>query len=134
MSRTRKFLGAFALSLLASAAVVGSVAAQDAPAAQADHSGARAFFKSLSPEQKMMLFVQMHNDTANMTDDQKHAYREQQHAKFAAMTDTDRAKLASDLQSKWNALPDDQKAQIKQQVAEYRAQRMGHMQGGSGGQ
>jgi hypothetical protein len=129
-------LGVLAVSLLASAALVDSALAQNQPApAQGENSGGGHphVFSFLTPEERMMMFVQMHEATASMTDDQKQAYRQQQRDKFMAMSDTDKQKFAADLQAKWNALPPDKQAEIKSQMEAYRAQRMQQQGGGSGG-
>src|SRR5262249_54435450 len=104
----------------------------DQPAAQGQEGGGRGhFFSFLTPEERMMMFVEMRQATASMTDDQKHAYRQAQRDKFMAMSDADKQKFAADLQAKWNALPPDKQAEIKAQMDAYRAQRM--QQGGAGG-
>jgi hypothetical protein len=127
-------LATLAVSLLASAAAVGDALAQNQPAPTEQNGGARPhLFGFLTPEERMMMFVQMHQATANMTDDQKQAYRQQQREKFIAMSDSDKQKFAADLQAKWNALPADKQAEIKSQVEAYRAQRMQQMQGTGGG-
>lgn len=124
-----------AAALLAAPAGLASACAQDAqtqgePQGGGEHHG---LFRMLSPEQRMMLFVQMHKETAGMTDDQKQAYREQQREKFRAMSDSDRQQFASELQAKWDALPPDQQQQIREQVQAFRAQRMQQMQQMQGG-
>ena len=139
MSRSKMILATLALSLLASSAAVDGALAQNQSTQTEGQNGSGGhphFFSFLTPEERMMMFVQMHQATANMTDDQKQAYRQQQREKFMAMSDTDKQKLAADLLAKWNALPADKQAEIKSQVEAYRAQRMQQMQGqgGNGGQ
>ncbi len=138
MSHQKSILGVLALSLLASVAIADGALAQSPPAQTQDQNGGGGhphFFSFLTPEERMMMFVQMHQATAGMSDDQRHAYREQQRDKVMAMSDSDKQKFAADLQAKWNALPPDKQAEIKSQVEAYRAQRMQQMQGagGSGG-
>lgn len=94
----------------------------------AGHGGGMMAF--LTPEERMMLFTQMRDATANMTDDQRMAYRKSQRDKFMAMSDTDKQKLAADLKAKWDALPADQKAQIQQQMEQFRGGR--HIDHGGG--
>ena len=136
MSRSKMILATLALSLLASSAAVDGALAQNQSTQTEGQNGAGGhphFFSFLTPEERMMMFVQMHQATANMTDDQKQAYRQQQREKFMAMSDTDKQKFAADLLAKWNALPADKQAEIKSQVEAYRAQRMQQMQGAGGG-
>jgi hypothetical protein len=90
-------------------------------------------FQSLSPQQRMMMFVEMHQATANMTDDQRHAYHQSERQRFMAMNDGDRLHYAAKLQADWDALPLDQKAQIKQQMHEFRQERMQQHQDQQGG-
>ena len=98
MSRPKTILATLAMSLLASTAVIGGALAQNQPAQTQDQSGGGGrghFFSFLTPEERMMMFVQMHQATASMTDDQKQAYRQQQREKFMAMSDTDKQKFAA---------------------------------------
>lgn len=135
MPSPKMILATVALSLLASAAVVDGAIAQDQPAQSQDQGGGHHHvFAFLTPEERMMMFVQMHEATANMSDDQKDAYRHSQRDKFMAMSDSDKQKFAADLQAKWNALPPDKQAEIKSQMEAYRAQRMQQQGGGNGGQ
>jgi hypothetical protein len=136
MTRPKMIFATFALSLLASAAAIDCALAQNQPAPAQGESGGSGHphvFSFLTPEERMMMFVQMHEATANMTDDQKQAYRQQQRDKFMAMSDTDKQKFAADLHVKWNALPADKQAEIKSQMEAYRAQRMQQQGGGNGG-
>lgn len=135
MLSPKMILATVALSLLASAAVIDGAIAQDQPAQTQDQGGGHHhFFAFLTPEERMMMFVQMHEATANMSDDQKEAYRHSQRDKFMTMSDNDKQKFAADLQAKWNALPPDKQAEIKSQVEAYRAQRMQQQGGSNGGQ
>ena len=85
----------------------------------------------LTQNERMMLFVEMLQNTQGMTDDQRMALREAQRAKLEAMSDADKKQFAADLDTQWNALPADQKAQIEQKLAQFHGRRHG---GGQGGQ
>jgi hypothetical protein len=120
MTRSKLLFSALAAAFLA---VCVPASAQPGPPPQQGHwqghgGGMMAF---LTPEERMMLFVEMRQATANMTDEQRMAYRKAQHDKFMAMSDADKQKLAADLLAKWNALPADQKAQIQQDMGQFRA-------------
>lgn len=108
--------------LLSSAAFADTALAADAPApaAMGGHGAMRGF---LSPEERMMLFVDAAKATAGMTDDQKHAYRDKRRADFMAMSDADRAKMKADLAARWAALSADQKASITAKFEAWRAAR-----------
>lgn len=69
----------------------------------------------------MMMFVDMHKETAGMSGEHRRALRESQRQKFASMTDSERQQFAEKLQSEWDAMPADQKESIKLQVARWRA-------------
>jgi hypothetical protein len=122
MSFSKFIPAAFAAALLVS----GAAMAQDQSAPQSateqgeHHEGP---FHMLSPEQKMMLFVQMRDETANMSDDQKHDYRHAQRDKFMAMSDSERQQFAQNLQAKWDALSPDKQADIRSQMQAWRQQR-----------
>ncbi len=125
MLLSRIIPAAFAATVLASAGAYAQ-ADQGAPPSQGEHQQGEhqpGPFHMLSPEQRMMLFVQMRDDTANMTDDQRYAYRHQQRDKFMAMSDSERQEFAQNLQAKWDALPAAKQADIKQQMEAFRAQR-----------
>lgn len=128
MTRSKPLFTALAAAFLV---VCVPAAAQSGPPPQQGHWQGRGggMMSFLSPEQRMMLFVEMRDETANMSDDQRMAYRKAQHDRFMAMSDADKQRLAADLQAKWNALPPDQKAQIQQQMEQYRSS---HPMGGRG--
>jgi len=128
MLLSRAILPAFAAAFLATASFAADAPLQPAP--HGDHDG--GFMHFLTPDQRMMLFAESHQDTAGMTDDQRHASREAQRAKITAMSDADRQKFAADLQAKWDALSVDQKAKIQQDMETFRASHpmMGHDHGG----
>jgi Spy/CpxP family protein refolding chaperone len=136
MSFSRILLAAAAVACLAgsaSAQTPAENAAQSPPPAGGGMGGGghgmmRGMF---TPEERMMLMVDMHKATANMTDDQKQAYRKQQRQQFMAMSDADRAKYKADLDTRWAALPPDQKAAIQQRMQDFMAKRA---QGDGGGQ
>jgi len=108
-----------AFSLLASTLLL-SHSAFARPASDAQHEGRGGFFRSLSPQQKMMFFVDMRKATAGMTDEQRQAYRLERRQKFAAMGDNEKRQFAVKLQSEWDALPADQKNEIRQQAMAWR--------------
>jgi hypothetical protein len=88
--------------------------------AEAGHGGMHGMF---TPEERMMLFADMFKATANMTDDQKHAFRHEQRDRIMAMSDADRAKFKADLDSRWNALSADQKAALTAKMQDLSAAR-----------
>jgi hypothetical protein len=77
----------------------------------------------LTPEERMMMFADMSKATANMTDDQKHAYRHEQRDRIMAMSEADRFRFKADLDARWNALPADQKADMTAKMQTFRAAR-----------
>ena len=79
------------------------------------------FMGSLTPEQRMMRFELMRQQTANLTDDQRHAWRDAERAKFEAMSEADKQKYAASLTAQWNALPADQKAEIQKRSEQFHA-------------
>jgi hypothetical protein len=121
-----------AVSLLAAPTFAVAPAVADTTQDGGGHHGS-GFFRSMSPEARMMMFVEMRRATANMSDDQKQAYRQDQRAKFMAMSDADKQQYVARLESEWNALPADQKSQIQQQMQEWRSEHHDH-DGGHGGQ
>ena len=110
----------FAIALLAAACVPAVIAA--AQLSPDTPHGRPGLFQALSPEQRMMMFVDMRKDTAGMTSDQRHAYRENQRQKFAAMTGAEKQQLSAKLQSEWDSLSPDQKADFEQRFAEWRVE------------
>lgn len=130
MRGPRRYL--FILAVLAGACVPAAIAAAELASDATPPRGA-GFFRTLSPQQKMMMFVDMRKATAGMTDDQKRLYRQGQRQKFAAMTDSERQEFAAKLQAEWDSLPDDQKESIKQQVMGWRAQHASRDGGGGEG-
>ena len=88
---------------------------------------------ALNQDQRLMLFVEMHQATANMTKDQKKDYRRAERDKIKAMSPAERQKFAADLEAKWDALPAERKANIqeKAQAARSKHPMMAHMMGTS---
>ena len=117
--------------LLSSAAIAENAIAADPPAGGATMGGHGMMRGMFTPEERMMLFVDGWKATANMTDDQKKAYRDERRTKIMAMSDADRAKLKADLDTRWAALPADQKASITAKMEAFRA---AHENGGGAGQ
>jgi len=76
---------------------------------------------SLTPEQRMMHFVDVQKATSGMSDDQAHAWRRSEHDKVEAMTTDQRTKYAADLKTRWDALPAGQKADIQASFKEKHA-------------
>jgi len=117
MSVLRQRVLAFSLLLSTSLLSYGALAQ---PASDAQHEGRGGFFRSLSPQQKMMFFFDIRKATAGMTDDQRLAYRLERRERFAAMSDDEKQQYAIRLQSEWDALPADQKNEIRQQAMAWR--------------
>ncbi len=97
----RVLMAAAAASMMT---VVSFAADAPPPSACPPHAG-WAFMDTLTPEQRMMHFELMHQATANMTDEQRHAWRQAERTKFDAMPEADRQKYAAGLTAQWNALP-----------------------------
>ena len=127
MSFSRILLAAAAVACLAggaSAQTPAENAAGAPPPAEGGMGGGHGMMRGMfTPEERMMLMADMHKATANMTDDQKQAYRQQQRQHFMAMSDADRAKYKADLDARWAALPPDQKAAIQQRMQDFMARR-----------
>ena len=123
-------LSRFAFAAVAATLFVSPVSAADAPAG-APMAGHGMMGGMFTKEERMMWFADGMKATANMTDDQKQAYRKQQRQQFMAMSDADRAKYKADLDTRWAALPPDQKAAIQQRMQDFMAKRA---QGDGGGQ
>ena len=117
MLLSRAILPAFAAAFLATASFAADT--PPLPAPHGDHMGRAMQF--LTADERMMLFSQMHADTANMSQDQRQAYRQTQRDKFMTMSDADKQAFAAGLKAKWDALPADQKAKIQQDMATFRA-------------
>jgi hypothetical protein len=86
--------------------------------AEGGHGMMREMF---TPEERMMLFADASKDMANMTDDQRHAYRHVQRDRIMAMSEADRSKFKADLDARWNALSADQKADMTAKMQALRA-------------
>ena len=125
MLLSRNLISALALSMMTAVAFAADV---PPPPACPAHAG-WAFMDTLTPEQRMMHFELMHQATANMTDDQRHAWRQAERAKFDAMPENDRQKYAAGLTIQWNALPADRKAAIQNEAEQRRAGRPPHPEG-----
>jgi hypothetical protein len=119
-----------AVSLLAAPTLAIAPAIADTTQDSGDHHGA---FRSMPPEARMMMFIEMRKATSSMSDDQKQAYRHDQRDKFVAMSDTEKQQYIARLESDWNALPADQKSQVQQQMQEWRSERHDHDHGGGQG-
>lgn len=117
MTLSRLILPALAATFMATASFAAD--SPSAPPPRGGYMGGQMDF--LTPEERMMLFTQMRSDTVGMTDDQRRAFRDQQRAKFASMTNADKQKFAAGLKAKWDALSPGQQDQIKQQMADFRA-------------
>jgi len=107
-------------SFLTSAAYAESASLTNPPAmgAEGGHGMMRGMF---TQEERMMLFADMSKATANMTDDQRHAYRHENRDRIMAMSEADRSKFKADLDARWNALPPDQKADMTAKMQALRA-------------
>jgi Spy/CpxP family protein refolding chaperone len=114
---------ALAAAATASMMAVVAFAAEAPPTPACPPHASWAFMDSLTPEQRMMHFELMHQATANMTDDQRHAWRQAERAKYDAMPEADRQKYAAGLTTQWNALPADRKAAIQSEAEKRRAAR-----------
>lgn len=127
MSLSRIAFVAVVASILTSAVYADSSPPPSPPAMNAEgrHGGMHGMF---TPEERMMLFADMFKATANMTDDQKHAFRHEQRDRIMAMSDADRAKFKADLAARWDALPADQKAEMSAKMVAFRS---AHGAGGS---
>ena len=125
MSKTHLFA---ALLLLAPAAP--AMAATPAPAAQpSDQSpimpggpfhagkGGGKLAGLLSPQQRAAFALQARDETRNMTQDQRKAWRKEQDRKLLSMSAADRQKFTAGLQARWDALPDKQKTKLGQRLA-----------------
>ena len=121
----RALMAAAAASMMT---VVSFAADAPPPPACPPHAG-WDFMGSLTPEQRMMHFELMHQATANMTDEQRHAWHQAERAKFDAMPEADRQKYAAGLTIQWNALPADRKAAIQNEAEQHRAGRPPHPEG-----
>jgi hypothetical protein len=109
-------MAAFAASLLSTAAIAADASS---PPTAMQGGGMRGF---LSPEERAMMFSEMQQETAGMTDDQKHAWRDQRRAKVMGMSDADKQKMKADLDAKWAALTPAQQADLKQKAEAMRSQ------------
>ncbi len=118
MPSTRAILPVLAASCFLATASFAADAPPQAPTQGNRMGGAMQF---LTPDERMVLFTQTHADTANMTQDQRRAYRQAQRDKFLAMSDADKQAFAAGLKAKWDALPADQKAKIRQDMETFRA-------------
>ncbi len=116
MTLSRAFVSATVLCLLTAVAFAADTPPQ--PQTCTVHPGHMDF---LTPEERMMMFSLNHQETANMNDEQRQAFRKAQHDKIEAMSDADRQKFAADLKAKWDALTADQKAKMQADDAAFRA-------------
>jgi hypothetical protein len=106
------------------AATPGAVQAEQNPAMPgpdgglAPHRGGGKLAGLFSPEQRAAFMLQAREQTKDMTQDQKRAWRKDQVQKVRSMSETERQKFRADLQARWDALPADRKARILQRMAE----------------
>jgi hypothetical protein len=106
------------------AATPGAVQAEQSPAMPgpegglAPHRDGGKLAGLFSPEQRAAFMLQAREQTKDMTQDQKRAWRKDQVQKLRNMSETDRQKFKADLQARWDALPADRKARIQQRMAE----------------
>ena len=109
-----------------------SFAAESGPADRPQACG-HGTIASLSQDERLMLFVEMHQATAGMSKDQKRNYHRAQREKLAAMSPAEREKFAADLDAKWNALPADRQAKLKEKAEAARGKHpiMARMMGAS---
>jgi len=113
MMLSRALLPALALSMMTAVAFAADSQAQPASC------GVMGW---LTPEERLVLMAEMRRQTANMTDDQKHAFRQSRRAKFQSMSDADKANLAGDLKAKWDALAPARQSQMRQDAEKTRAE------------
>jgi hypothetical protein len=71
----------------------------------------------LTPQQRAAFVLQARDETKNMTQDQRKAWRKDQTRKLLSMSAGDRQKFTGALQARWDALPDRQKARLNQRLA-----------------
>jgi hypothetical protein len=106
------------------AATPGAVQAEQSPAMPGPdggtgrHHGGGKLAGMFSPEQRAAFMLQAREQTRDMTQDQKHAWRKDQVQKLRSMSEPDRQKFKADLQARWDALPADRKARMEQRMAE----------------
>jgi hypothetical protein len=106
------------------AATPGAVQAEQSPAmpgpdgGPSRHHGGGKLAGMFSPEQRAAFMLQAREQTRDMTQDQKHAWRKDQAQKLRSMSEPDRQKFKTDLQARWDALPADRKARMEQRMAE----------------
>ena len=117
MPLTRTLLSASALCLMTAVAF-----AADAPLPQnPPPAGQHRPLDFLTQEERLMLFTQSRQETANMTQEQRRDFRRQQREKFMTMSEADKQKLAAGLKAKWDALTPEQQAKMKADAAAFRA-------------
>jgi hypothetical protein len=106
------------------AATPGAVQAEQSPTMPGPdgglgrHPGGGELAGMFSPEQRAAFMLQAREQTRDMTQDQKRAWRKDQVQKLRSMSEGDRQKFKADLQARWDALPADRKARIQQRMAE----------------
>jgi hypothetical protein len=71
----------------------------------------------LTPQQKAAFVLQARDETRNMTQDQRKAWRKGETRKLLSMSTGDRQKFVGTLQARWDALPERQKAKLNQRLA-----------------
>lgn len=125
MPLSKIVFAALVASFLTSAAY-GESASPTNPPTMGAEGGHGMMHGMLTPEERMMMFADMSKATANMTDDQKHAYRHEQRDRIMAMSEADRSKFKSDLDARWNALTADQKADMTSKMQAFRAEHHDH--------
>ena len=122
MSLSRTLASILTIPLIAAVAFAADSPAangQDRPACARPGMGGMMQF--LTPEQRMMMFADMQQATAAMSEEQRQAYRQSQRDKMMNMSDADRQAYAAGLQAKWDALSPDQQAKYRHQAEAFRA-------------
>ncbi|HEY1708183.1 MAG TPA: hypothetical protein VGG10_07945 [Rhizomicrobium sp.] len=113
--------------LLAAGLALASISAQAQTAPMVhDHAGGVRGF--LSPEQRIMLGREMHQQLAGMSQDQRRAAHHTAVANLMAMTQSQREARRDQLQAEWNALPPAKKTEIEARIQQW-AQRRAGIQG-----
>lgn len=74
----------------------------------------------LTPNERLMLLAETRQSTADMSREQRRAYRQSERQKLQAMSGPDKQKFAAALDAKWNALPADRKAKIEAAADKFR--------------
>jgi len=120
MSRYHFLVSSMALALLLSAPSQ-FVLAQPTPTSPYCGSGyGNGVMGVLAPEQRMVLFAEVQEATAQLSPNDMRSYRSELRDKVMAMTDGERQTFTADLSAKWKALPPDKKSKLQQDFTAYR--------------